>query len=150
MIESFVDISTLKKTEEDLRKAKEEAEDASSAKSSFLSSMSHEIRTPMNAVIGMADLLSDTPLTDMQEEYLEMLTVSANNLLDIINDVLDMSKIEAGHLEIEKADFDLMDVVELVGVGLGAKASKKDLELLHRIESDVPRYILGDPTSQPR
>lgn len=146
LIESFVDISRLKQTEEDLRKAKEEAEDANRAKSSFLASMSHEIRTPMNAVIGMADLLSDTPLTDMQKEYLDMLTVSANNLLDVINDVLDMSKIEAGHLEIEKAEFDLRDVVELVAVALGARASKKDLELLYKLKSDVPRYILGDST----
>lgn len=130
----------------ELQHAKEEAESANRSKSSFLASTSHEIRTPMNAIIGMAELLLDTHLTEIQKEYLEMLRVSANNLMDIINDVLDMSKIEAGHLEIEKTALDLWDVVEAVGLSLGAKANQKGLEFLCRIDPKAPRHVIGDPT----
>ncbi|HCL89827.1 MAG TPA: hybrid sensor histidine kinase/response regulator [Candidatus Atribacteria bacterium] len=131
---------------DELKKAKKEAESASRTKSIFLASMSHEIRTPMNAIVGMTELLASTPLNDEQKEYLEMLQISANSLLDIINNVLDISKIEAGELELEKTEVDLRQVVEAVGITLGAKAAQKGLELLCHVEPDVPNYIIGDPT----
>lgn len=131
---------------DELKEAKKVAESASRTKSIFLASMSHEIRTPMNAIVGMVELLNSTPLTDEQKEYLEMLHISADNLLDIINNVLDISKIEAGQIELEKTEVDLRQTVESVGITLGIKASQKGLELLCHVEPDVPRYIIGDPT----
>jgi len=142
----YVDITERKKIEKELIKSKKESELANKAKSAFLASMSHEIRTPMNAIVGMVELLASTPLTDEQKEYLEMLQISANNLLDIINNVLDISKIEARQLELEKTEVDLQKVVELVGITLGSKAAQKGLELLCYVEPDTPRYIIGDPT----
>ena len=146
IIAIYSDITKEKLAEKEIIKAKKEAELANQAKSAFLASMSHEIRTPMNAIIGMGELMKNTTLNDEQKEYLDMLRISADNLLNVINDVLDISKIESGHIEIEKIEFNLWELIESIGVTLGIKASQKKLELLCYSNPDVPQYVMGDPT----
>jgi PAS domain S-box-containing protein len=139
------DITERKIMQNELLKFIEEADSASKAKSEFLAGMSHEIRTPMNAIIGMAELISDTMLNEEQKEYLEIMKVSSNNLLGIINDILDISKIEAGGLELEQKEFNLPELVETTGASLAVSANEKRLELLCHIIPDIPEYIIGDP-----
>ncbi len=139
------DISRLKRTERELIAAREAALGASRAKSEFLSSMSHEIRTPMNAILGMADLLAETPLTAEQRTFVETMVSNGNALLDLINGILDLAKVESGRLSLEEAEFDLYPLIEKVAETLSVRAHEKGLELATRILPDVPQRLVGDP-----
>ena len=139
------DVTQHKRSEEALRLAREAAESANHAKSSFLARMSHEIRTPMNGVLGMTELLLETGLTSAQRKYAETVQRSGQNLLGIINDLLDFSKIEAGKLELESVDMDLRRSLEDVVDLLAERAHVKGLELACSIPANLATHVKGDP-----
>ena len=140
----YRDVTNKKKAEKILIKARQKAEESSHAKERFLANMSHEIRTPLNAIMGMQRLLEKTTLTDKQNKYLNAIGISADNLLVIINDILDISKIEAGKLELEQVAFDLPKMIRHLRFTLNYKAEEKGIGLFADIDPNMHAFIVGD------
>src|SRR5438132_1654814 len=146
LVALYEDISDRKAAEAAMREARDLAERVARARSAFLANMSHEIRTPMNAVLGFVELVLDTELAPEQRRALELVRTSSEALLTILNDILDYSKIEAEHLELEAIPFDLPKVVHATATLLAVRAREKHLELTVDVQSDVPHLVRGDPT----
>ena len=160
ILASIVDVTTRKQTEARLEQAARDLEahnqalaeanqvalSATRAKSEFLATMSHEIRTPMNAIVGMAELLQETPLTPDQANYVGRFSRAAGSLMELINAILDLSKIEAGYMALESVPFDLPNLADTIAELMAGKAVAKKLELLVLVQPDVPQGVVGDPT----
>lgn len=146
LLGTYADITHLKTMEIDLRNAKEAAEEASEAKSNFLATMSHEIRTPINGVMGLLELVLTTELTEKQREFLLKAEMSAHTLLHVINQILDISKIEAGKMEIEHIPFSLVDIVEQIKSQMEYRAADKGLEFKIDLKGKAQSRVVGDPT----
>lgn len=144
LIGTTTDISYIKETELQLVKAKTEAELASEYKNQFLSTMSHEIRTPLNAIIGITDFMLMKKPTGELKENLSILSFSANHLLSLINDVLDLSKIESGKMEFVSAEFNLEETINIIYQTFQSKCRETGIELSYEVETAIPEYIIGD------
>lgn len=139
------DITEQKRVQQELVKAKTLAEEASSAKSLFLANMSHEVRTPMNTIIGMIDLTLDTQLTDEQRDNLSTVKNAADILLSLLNDILDLSRVEAGKIQLENIELSIPNIIKSVCKGLSVLAQKKGLQLIWEAAPEVPDVLIGDP-----
>ena len=140
------DISARRQAEEVLRQAKDAAEQGSRAKSEFLANMSHELRTPMNLVVGAADLLAEVELPEEARHHLDILRIASSDLVTLIDDVLDLAKVEAGHVQLEDVRFDLDVMLEQTIEPLALRAHEKGLRLAYHVDPLVPRVLSGDPT----
>lgn len=129
----------------DLKEAQKAAQRSTEAKDQFLANMSHELRTPLNALVGFGQLLSQTSLNDKQQQYVSIITSSSYNLLNIVNDVLDLSKIEAGKMRIERKVFDLREILEDIHLMFSGSLTEKGLQYTSDIDEKIPRYLKSDP-----
>ncbi|APG59497.1 PAS domain-containing hybrid sensor histidine kinase/response regulator [Christiangramia salexigens] len=142
---TIFDITDRKKYEKELLNAKLKAESASKAKAEFLATMSHEIRTPLNAIHGIANLIAKTPLNEQQREYSDILKLSSENLLGLINNLLDLSKIESKEVSLEKKSFSLRTLTDALMHTFEVKCREKGVELRSHIDDEIPEFISGDP-----
>jgi signal transduction histidine kinase/CheY-like chemotaxis protein len=140
------EIMERKQAEKALKKAKEKAETANASKSQFLANISHELRTPMNSVLGFAGLMKETPMNETQKDYVQTISSSGRVLLDIINNILDLSKIETGEVEFENIAFDLKLIAENVIKIIKPRLENSDLKMVFEISDDMPVHFMGDPT----